>query len=57
MTDYLLPWAIIEDGYFVAGQRLVSEGISPTEAANIVEKAAETWRLLNPENIEAIEKW
>jgi len=57
MTDYLIPWGILEDGYFVAGQRLVSEGISPAEAAEIVEKAAETWRLLSAENIEAIEKW
>lgn len=57
MADYIMPWTIIGDGYFVAGQRLVTEGISPIEAANIVEKAADTWRTLNPGEIDAIRKW
>ncbi len=57
MMDYLLPWIIVDDGYFKNAQRLVAGEISPEEAAKGIEKAAKTWRTLNPAKLEAMKKW
>jgi ABC-type glycerol-3-phosphate transport system substrate-binding protein len=57
MMDYLLPWTIIDDGYFKNVQRLTTGEISPEETAKAIEEAAKIWRELNPAGLEAIEKW
>jgi hypothetical protein len=55
-ADSLLPYAIL-DGALPAGQKLVAGEITPAEAAQMTEDAAQRWRDENPEALENYKKW
>jgi raffinose/stachyose/melibiose transport system substrate-binding protein len=57
MVESLIPYSIFSDGFFPALQLMFSEDMKPAEAAAMVEKAAENWRQLNPEQVAQYRLW
>jgi ABC-type glycerol-3-phosphate transport system substrate-binding protein len=55
-ADSVLPYAIL-DGALPAGQKLVAGEITPAEAAQLTQDAAQRWRDENPEALENYKKW
>ncbi len=56
-TDAIIPYAILGDGMMPAVSRMFSENISPEEAAQMTEDAAQNWRNLSPEMLEKYKQW
>lgn len=54
--DSLLPYAIL-DGALPAGQKMMAGEITPDQAAQMTEDAAEKWRRDNPEALANYMKW
>lgn len=55
--DAVLPWGILGDGIMPAFQLMLSDNMSPEDAAKMTEEAAKTWRELNPELLEKYTEW
>ncbi len=56
-TDGIIPFSILADGLIPGGQLLITGDLSPKEAAEKMEAAAEEWRSLNPEVFESFKVW
>jgi multiple sugar transport system substrate-binding protein len=56
-TSGVIPFSILDEGLLPGGQLLVTGDLTPKEAAEKMEKAAEDWRSLNPEALEYFKIW
>jgi ABC-type glycerol-3-phosphate transport system substrate-binding protein len=56
-VDGMVPYSVLAEGFFPAAQLMFTEGLTPEEAAAMVEEAAKNWRELNPEMLERYSEW
>jgi multiple sugar transport system substrate-binding protein len=56
-ADGVIPNSLITEGLIPGGQMLISGDLSPQEAAEYMEKAAQEWRYLYPEDFESFRVW